>query len=245
MANRYANLVGANKIKDEYTKINAGFDAVQVDVDKRKLLTFTSLADIGLSSSAFDSLTTEEQFIETIYGSLTDGSVLILGIIGNNTPIVNVSRFLPQGNGILTVMRMGDQRTIAELNASTSTALGGAVGRKWIGSFVPANTPPNARWSGWDPVWVNGNNRATLGLPGIQRLSSGLIVQWAYVSSVAHGDPIVFPVAFPNGCVNVVVTMHSTSPPSVGITGMSATGFNIQLGDGSSGRAFYYRAIGF
>jgi len=33
MANRYANLVGANKIKDEYAKINTGFDAVQADVD--------------------------------------------------------------------------------------------------------------------------------------------------------------------------------------------------------------------
>lgn len=33
MANRYANLVGSNKIKDEWTKINAGFDAVQADMD--------------------------------------------------------------------------------------------------------------------------------------------------------------------------------------------------------------------
>jgi len=34
MANRYANLVGSNKIKDEYTKINTGFDLVQQDVDQ-------------------------------------------------------------------------------------------------------------------------------------------------------------------------------------------------------------------
>jgi len=33
MANRYANLVGANRIKDEYTKINTGFDAVQAEMD--------------------------------------------------------------------------------------------------------------------------------------------------------------------------------------------------------------------
>lgn len=31
--NRYANLVGANKIKDEFTKINTGFDAVQTEMD--------------------------------------------------------------------------------------------------------------------------------------------------------------------------------------------------------------------
>ena len=32
MANKYANLVGTNKIKDEYTKINTGFDRVEADV---------------------------------------------------------------------------------------------------------------------------------------------------------------------------------------------------------------------
>lgn len=31
--NRYASLVGSNKIKDEWSKINAGFDAVQADMD--------------------------------------------------------------------------------------------------------------------------------------------------------------------------------------------------------------------
>lgn len=33
MANKYANLVGTNKIKDEYTKINIGFDGVETDID--------------------------------------------------------------------------------------------------------------------------------------------------------------------------------------------------------------------
>lgn len=33
MANRYANLVGGNKIRDEYSKINAGFDQVEVEMD--------------------------------------------------------------------------------------------------------------------------------------------------------------------------------------------------------------------
>lgn len=31
--NKYANLVGTNKIKDEYTKINTGFDEVEKDID--------------------------------------------------------------------------------------------------------------------------------------------------------------------------------------------------------------------
>ena len=33
MANKYANLVGTNKIKDEYTKINIGFDGVETDIN--------------------------------------------------------------------------------------------------------------------------------------------------------------------------------------------------------------------
>ena len=36
MANKYANLVGTNKIKDEYTKINIGFDGVETDINKLK-----------------------------------------------------------------------------------------------------------------------------------------------------------------------------------------------------------------
>jgi len=35
LANRYANLVGSNKIKDEWQKINQGFDAVEADMDEK------------------------------------------------------------------------------------------------------------------------------------------------------------------------------------------------------------------
>ena len=36
MSNRYANLIGTNKIRDEYQKINQGFDKVQEDIDETK-----------------------------------------------------------------------------------------------------------------------------------------------------------------------------------------------------------------
>ena len=36
MANKYANLIGANKIKDDYTKINIGFDKVETDINTTK-----------------------------------------------------------------------------------------------------------------------------------------------------------------------------------------------------------------
>jgi len=45
MANRYANLVGSNKIKDEWQKINDGFDKVQQDVDQLQADLAQEIAD--------------------------------------------------------------------------------------------------------------------------------------------------------------------------------------------------------
>lgn len=45
MANRYANLVGSNKIKDEWQKINTGFDRVQQDVDQLQADLAQEIAD--------------------------------------------------------------------------------------------------------------------------------------------------------------------------------------------------------
>mgnify|MGYP001202554364 CR=1 FL=1 len=45
MANRYANLVGSNKIKDEWQKINTGFDKVQQDVDQLQADLAQEIAD--------------------------------------------------------------------------------------------------------------------------------------------------------------------------------------------------------
>lgn len=45
MVNRYANLVGSNKIKDEWQKINDGFDKVQQDVDQLQADLAQEIAD--------------------------------------------------------------------------------------------------------------------------------------------------------------------------------------------------------
>jgi len=45
MANRYANLVGSNKIKDEWQKINDGFDKVEQDVDQLRVDLDQEIAD--------------------------------------------------------------------------------------------------------------------------------------------------------------------------------------------------------
>ena len=54
MPNRYANLVGANKIKDEWQKINAGFDAVQSEMDGK----------VGLANT--ETITGSKTFTQTI-----------------------------------------------------------------------------------------------------------------------------------------------------------------------------------
>ena len=57
MANRYANLVGSNKIKDEYGKINAGFDAVQAEMDAKPDTSIAQVNDIEFDAD--DTLTVE------------------------------------------------------------------------------------------------------------------------------------------------------------------------------------------
>lgn len=46
MANRYANLVGSNKIKDEYQKINIGFDKVEQEMDEKPDNSFAKINDV-------------------------------------------------------------------------------------------------------------------------------------------------------------------------------------------------------
>jgi hypothetical protein len=57
MANRYANLVGSNKIKDEWQKINTGFDLVQADMDAKPDSSIAQVNDIELDAD--DTLTIE------------------------------------------------------------------------------------------------------------------------------------------------------------------------------------------
>ena len=58
MANRYANLVGSNKIKDEWQKINQGFDAVQAEMDQKADRAFAQVNDLPADTKA-DTITFE------------------------------------------------------------------------------------------------------------------------------------------------------------------------------------------
>lgn len=74
MANSYCNLTGTNKVKDEYTKINAGFDAVEVkieahidgDADKHAAEDVTYSGSFTSKTNVKDALNQAKAEIDTI-----------------------------------------------------------------------------------------------------------------------------------------------------------------------------------
>ena len=56
MTNKYCNLVGTNKIKDEYTKINTGFDRVEADINdvNSRITTLDNRVDTGFDQVEAD-----------------------------------------------------------------------------------------------------------------------------------------------------------------------------------------------
>lgn len=75
MANRYANLVGSNKIKDEYGKINTGFDSVQADIDQLQVDLDQEIADREQAVQAVD-----ERVDEIIQGGGPDKDAELVDI---------------------------------------------------------------------------------------------------------------------------------------------------------------------
>lgn len=83
MANRYANLVGSNKIKDEYTKINQGFDKVQQDMDAKPDRSIAQVNDVQMGTD--DTLTIEGSTGITISTNPSQKKVTITAT-GTSTP---------------------------------------------------------------------------------------------------------------------------------------------------------------
>ena len=62
MANKYANLVGTNKIKDEYSKINTGFDKVEADINdvNNRITTLDNRVDTIITTPIDDEAAAQE-----------------------------------------------------------------------------------------------------------------------------------------------------------------------------------------
>ena len=84
-------------------------------------------------------------------------------------------------------------------------------------------------WSAWSEIWRTTGAAESLGQNGWQRLPSGLILQWGFVTnSATPGNPtsVAFPITFPNGVYTAVpgpvgsaasntVVMSSVFPGSI------------------------------
>ena len=76
------------------------------------------------------------------------------------------------------------------------------------------------------------NSNVSLATNGYQKLPSGLIIQWGYVSATTSVEPqsVAFPIAFPNSCMNVLtqITVDASTSYDVryfSVSSMSKTGF--------------------
>jgi hypothetical protein len=89
---------------------------------------------------------------------------------------------------------------------------------------------------------VGGGGEALLEENGYQILPSGMIMQWGKVSHNSIGNSVIFPIPFPNDCLNVTGELIGTDvQANLGITSISKTGFSMNPLIGSTS---YWHAIG-
>jgi hypothetical protein len=88
---------------------------------------------------------------------------------------------------------------------------------------------------------------------GYQKLPSGLIIQWGGTgASVVGGSTVTFPIAFPNGCLNVTLgatTAGGAYFPTVSNSTMNSTSFPYEVwntgGTSTAGLGTSFIAIGY
>lgn len=120
------HLVGTNKIKDEWQKINANFDALNAENNGWRI--YNDVTELGLTPGS--------ETMEAIVASMANRSMLIFSkTTGNASPAY------PMGTGLLIVTKHSNPRTVLEFYSRSS---GRPV--KWVG-YYDANQSPN--FSGW------------------------------------------------------------------------------------------------
>jgi hypothetical protein len=147
----------------------------------------------------------------------------------------NVIHCVPQGSDPGAIAGYGELYSKSINSVVTDTALFWETGTGLI-TQLTVNLTPVAATDGYSF------------LPG------GMIVQWGQSTSSSGNQTITFPLAFPNACFNVQVTLTVPSstanssaavtyPGSAGPTLFSKTQFNFRYG-GSSINGFFWFAIG-
>lgn len=206
MANRYANLVGSNKIKDEWQKINEGFDKVQQEMDEKPDASIAQVNDIQLGAD--DTLTLEGgtgitvttvpgekkvRFVAT--GESTPGPHAIEHITGGSDVIPNATT---SASGLMSA---ADKLALDAHLAALVSDPGGVHGfLVETGNFTPyvfgsttAGTIPYSLISGrymkiQNRVYVEGTVRA--GGPAIVQPTGNLLIGGLpYVIRTEAGNP--------------------------------------------------------
>jgi hypothetical protein len=120
------HLVGTNKIKDEWQKINANFDALNAENNGWRI--YNDVTELGLTPGS--------ETMEAIVAAMANRSMLIFSkTTGNASPAY------PMNTGLLIVTKHSNPRTVLEFYSRSS---GRPV--KWVG-YYDANQSPN--FTGW------------------------------------------------------------------------------------------------
>ncbi len=118
MANKYANLIGTNLIKDEYTKINTGFDEVEADIAtiKGEGWTDETIADNGSQIATIEQdLNAHKADYASLFTTNADAknSIYRGKYLGNT---VTPEQYLAISSGTFTDLYIGDYWTIGGVN---------------------------------------------------------------------------------------------------------------------------------
>ena len=153
-------------------------------------------------------------------------------------------------SGSVNVQRAGTDTIFAGTDGSiTSLAL--AAGDTL--TIVKITISGTARWHviGGSAMlrYSSGDFGASIAANGYQKLPSGLIIQWGYVSQSSAGQTVSFPITFPNALYSIQATIIGTGPANGHkITAQSKASHQLNAYN-TSGTAvtinYFYLAIGY
>ncbi|MHC8399489.1 gp53-like domain-containing protein [Pseudomonas sp. MDT1-17] len=131
------------------------------------------------------------------------------------------SIYVNGGTPLSTItLGLGDSLTV-ESDGANWYAVGGSVQLKYAAAFGSSKLPN-----------------------GYLKLPSGMIIQWGFVSVASTGTPFTFPIAFPNACGSIALSLGqgATTTGMVSVGASSPTGATLFINSGTLGAG--YIAVG-
>lgn len=237
--------------------VGAGLTPSHTDLDQLKEAIDTLInAGKGLGSSgivllnATATLTNSAHVGKTVlFDSASTGAFTVTLPLANTVTTGRRIHFQNVSSFNVTVQRQGSN-VIYPNGASVNSIVVG-----------PGDTLTVEAYNGASWFAVGGSNQlgaasafgSSLSANGYQKLPSGLIIQWGYISSIGPGGgvTVTFPVAFPNACRNINMTVgwngatssSFSASPVVRYDLIGTTTFQAEVGGGGT-QGMYWVAIG-